>query len=886
MISGTKVCTYMSELSPETLRRLAEKLDVIQPSSHNWRTLLSIIEHYCRRNYQDYEIEDFAKEIATIDGSPSAAFLRDLVKQRTPVTYLKDALKAMKHVSALEMLGVREQPSITTQPKSFNEGIEGTSLTITCKGYGIPRPNYQWFKNNNHIWVEIAYPAQRADLHFQYLSHEDSGVYQCLLRNEVGEIRTKECSLKVITRDRSVSRPIEYSQAFTLMIVAQVPQEIRIPINSLLEIKFEVSPNIGCEYMWYYKPPCSGLELTHIARENVCKLVRQHATYDHEGIYCCIISNRYDKKQSEYCSVTIESQNDFSRRSTNPALSYPSSNVGSKTLPVSKEPPRAKTYSNMDEAAGSDSGYSLGSSDRYISKSISGVRPRSRSRGSSLDHNDPSGCTSEADVIKEAAPGQTISLNHYSIKQDLHHSSEYKWFFIPLKDLNCKPIFIPCWKEKDIELTVTSDTDYGWYYCEQHAIGHIIPSATSKVCPPITIASNCRDKVALLIGNQKYREDVFTLHLPESDTRDLAGYLRSLGFRVVTLVNLSSKEMYTAIEHFLCLLNTGVYALFFYGGHGFELDSENYLMGVECSREFTTEHCVPASWVQQKIATRNAKLNMMILDMCRTKVITKGDARPVLNCLINPNLLNAFHIIAYSCSPSCMAFERRADDNSIYMTELLKCIGEKKPIHNLLFEVAGRVEKVGRDQGIPAEKWMRPYYTSNITEELTLHDPIDMSGSSSSEYQAIIRKWQEAHHHPMPRTINSENGVVVLRLHFDAEFSNVLIVAIEFMKGTLLHTNNVKLKEVLVYQNVETIAITIPMKCEDITNNSCSLTKIENLLGTYRVPDLQKFQNSLKFHFVIEYEYESELICETISFVPTPPPLYSNLIYGQIGCEH
>lgn len=53
----------------------------------------------------------------------------------------------------------------------------------------------------------------------------------------------------------------------------------------------------------------------------------------------------------------------------------------------------------------------------------------------------------------------------------------------------------------------------------------------------------CYDKVALLIGNKNYRQSTLKLNTPENDAQDLAGVLRSAGFKVVSLVNLNRMEM-------------------------------------------------------------------------------------------------------------------------------------------------------------------------------------------------------------------------------------------------------------------------------------------------------------------------------------------------------
>ena len=127
----------------------------------------------------------------------------------------------------------------------------------------------------------------------------------------------------------------------------------------------------------------------------------------------------------------------------------------------------------------------------------------------------------------------------------------------------------------------------------------------------------CSDKVALLIGNKNYHVKSLKLNTPENDTQDLAGILRSADFKVVSLVNLTKKEMDDAIEYFTNLLGPNVYALFFFAGHGFELNSMNYMMAVDCTKQKNPAHSVCAQKVLQIMQETRAKLSVVLLDMCR-----------------------------------------------------------------------------------------------------------------------------------------------------------------------------------------------------------------------------------------------------------------------------
>lgn len=66
------------------------------------------------------------------------------------------------------------------------------------------------------------------------------------------------------------------------------------------------------------------------------------------------------------------------------------------------------------------------------------------------------------------------------------------------------------------------------------------------------------DKVALLIGNLNYANHI-GLMAPIMDVHELGNLLQQLGFRVVSLLDLTKEEMLAAIDKFIQLLDKGVY---------------------------------------------------------------------------------------------------------------------------------------------------------------------------------------------------------------------------------------------------------------------------------------------------------------------------------------
>uniref|UniRef100_A0A8C2HAY4 Mucosa-associated lymphoid tissue lymphoma translocation protein 1-like n=1 Tax=Cyprinus carpio TaxID=7962 RepID=A0A8C2HAY4_CYPCA len=124
------------------------------------------------------------------------------------------------------------------------------------------------------------------------------------------------------------------------------------------------------------------------------------------------------------------------------------------------------------------------------------------------------------------------------------------------------------------------------------------------------------DKVALLIGNLNYNHHP-GLMAPTMDVHELANLLQQLGFRVVSLLDLTLQEMQAAIDKFLQLLDRGVYAVFYYAGHGYEHSGRNYLVAIDAPRPYRTENCVCVQRVMHSMQERKAQLNVILLDTCR-----------------------------------------------------------------------------------------------------------------------------------------------------------------------------------------------------------------------------------------------------------------------------
>ena len=140
------------------------------------------------------------------------------------------------------------------------------------------------------------------------------------------------------------------------------------------------------------------------------------------------------------------------------------------------------------------------------------------------------------------------------------------------------------------------------------------------ICLLLSITAFSQEKrLALVIGNGKY-DQAGTLANPENDAKAISRKLRDLNFDVIEHVNLDQRSMKIAIDEFGVKLKDYDIGLFFYAGHGLQVDGNNYLIPSDAKltdKNDVEYNCVRADRVLGKMESSNSKTNIVILDACR-----------------------------------------------------------------------------------------------------------------------------------------------------------------------------------------------------------------------------------------------------------------------------
>ncbi|KFQ67021.1 Mucosa-associated lymphoid tissue lymphoma translocation protein 1, partial [Phaethon lepturus] len=222
-------------------------------------------------------------------------------------------------------------------------------------------------------------------------------------------------------------------------------------------------------------------------------------------------------------------------------------------------------------------------------------------------------------------------------------------------------------------------------------------------------------KIALLVGNNHYQHHP-NLMAPVTDVFELSLLLEQLGFQVVSLLDLNKAEMVTAVSRFLQLLGKGVYAIFYYAGHGYEHSGRNYMVPVDAPQPYAPENCISVQRILQKMQQQQTALNLILLDTCR-----KWYNPECALSQVQPLEPWGNTVYGYATSEDAEAYELQDGEFSsgIFMKYLKKHILQEKKVTHMLEDV---LEDIGRDPLVTGKQVMEIKHT--LKEARSLTDPI------------------------------------------------------------------------------------------------------------------------------------------------------------------
>jgi hypothetical protein len=211
-------------------------------------------------------------------------------------------------------------------------------------------------------------------------------------------------------------------------------------------------------------------------------------------------------------------------------------------------------------------------------------------------------------------------------------------------------------------------------------------------------------KIALIIGNANYTKSA-KLKNPINDANGIDSALTKIGFKVIKVLDADYNTMRKGLSEFSKLAKDADVALFYYAGHGLQVDGENYLIPIGANIETKEQVALEAISIELVIKTlemtsNHQRLNVLVLDACRSNPFQTW-SRSTGGGLAQVNPPNGT-LIAFATSPGSTAADG-VNGHGLYTGELIKQLESHQRIEDVFINTRVAVEEQSKGRQSPWE---------------------------------------------------------------------------------------------------------------------------------------------------------------------------------------
>jgi hypothetical protein len=257
---------------------------------------------------------------------------------------------------------------------------------------------------------------------------------------------------------------------------------------------------------------------------------------------------------------------------------------------------------------------------------------------------------------------------------------------------------------------------------------------------PEVSAAPGEQRHALVVGNAAYKA-VTPLDNPINDSREICASLKKLGFQATCASDVKTKGQFKdLIAKFTQSVKKGDVILFFYAGHGVEMDGENYL--VPTTAEFKTkggfeDDAIKVNFILGELEATGSRLSVVILDACRDNPFGTKARSAVGRGLAVPDKAPAGSIIIFPTSPGKVALDGGNDArNGMFTKHLLRHISTNGlEVENMFKRVIEGVKSESEQMGHAQIPWMNLSFTG----EFCFAGCVDRAADAREKEQLALR---------------------------------------------------------------------------------------------------------------------------------------------------
>lgn len=272
--------------------------------------------------------------------------------------------------------------------------------------------------------------------------------------------------------------------------------------------------------------------------------------------------------------------------------------------------------------------------------------------------------------------------------------------------------------------------------------------AVSSVVIITATAAAAQSRLALVIGNDDY-ESLPDLRKARNDARAVSGALQQMGFGVTSLEDADRRTFSRSLSEFSNSVSPGDDVIFYYAGHGVEVNGLNYLLPTDApparpgDEVFLVSESFAVNDVLKTIQDRGAKVTVMILDACRDNPFPKEGTRSAGStrglAAVTP-IEGSFILFSAGAGQSALDSlgSEDANPNSVFTRALLPLLGTPgMPMQSIARGIRVEVEEMASK----INHKQRPAYYDELTGDFVVNASADapamLAPSPSPQPQAI-----------------------------------------------------------------------------------------------------------------------------------------------------
>jgi len=230
---------------------------------------------------------------------------------------------------------------------------------------------------------------------------------------------------------------------------------------------------------------------------------------------------------------------------------------------------------------------------------------------------------------------------------------------------------------------------------------------------------------ALVIGNARYAEK--PLKNPVNDAELMRQTLAKLDFSVVKLIDVNRQAFDKAVREFAAKLEEEDEVVFYYSGHGVQVDGTNYLLPINEQIEDeddVVDKALRLDWITSKLSS--TAITMVFLDACRDNPYAQYRSNQKGLAMAGATGNNMF--MMYSTEAGAVANDGKGPNSDFTSSLTTQMLTPGLSLDDISTKVTADVRESSNDS-------QRPWKIGSLSFKYYFLEPDDMRDSSYPAYQ-------------------------------------------------------------------------------------------------------------------------------------------------------